>query len=126
MVTENVTGPIVPFFISCLLFVTGCKPPVDGINPATQIQTSSGDNQTLHSEAWYHSIKTVATLNLSETTGTLIVFSIVFLIIIIIYKRLIDFLQRVNQRLHNLADVIGVDGFVGHHPVVKDNDDSTL
>lgn len=122
---ENVTGPIIPWFITCFLGIESCKAPVDGINPATQIQTSTG-NDTLHSEAWYHSIQTVATLNLSGTTGALIVFSIVFLIIIALYKKIIDYIQKVNQRIHNLADIFGVDGFVGHRPVVKDTTDSVL
>ena len=102
--------------------VKSCKAPAGGINPATQVDTASGVNNTLHSEALYNSIKTTATINLSGHIGTLITFSVILLLIIGVYKKLSDFLGLVNDRLHNVAALFGVHGFAYRQPAVNVED----
>ena len=79
------------------------------------------NNSTSKAEAWFNSVKTVATLNISGAAGTLFTFSIVLLLIVIVYKKLSDFIHLVNGRLHSVAGLIGVDGF-HYHNAVKNSD----
>ena len=116
---EKVFKIILIFLIST---VENCKVPAGGINPATQVDTATGVNNTLHSEALYNSIKTTATINLSGHIGALITFSVIFLLIIAVYKKLSDFLGLVNDRLHNFAALFGVHGFAYRHPAVNVED----
>lgn len=76
-----------------------------------EVPTATGTNSTAKSEAWFHSVKTVATLNISGAAGTLITFAVVLLLIVIVYKKLTDFLHLLNGRLHSLANLVGVHGF---------------
>ena len=82
------------------------------------------NNSTAKAESWFNSVKTVATLNVSGAAGTLLTFSVVLLLIVIVYKKLSDFIHLVNGRLHSVADLIGVDGF-HHHNAVKRRDIET-
>ena len=81
--------------------VKSCKSPPGGINPTTSVNTAVG-NSTTQSESWYNSVKTVATVNLSGSAGALVIFSIVFLLVVITYKRLSNFVKFTNNRLQNL------------------------
>ena len=113
------------FIVTILLLqfepVTSCKAvvPDNGINPATQVQTTTGTNNSLHSEALYHSVKAIATFNLSGHVGSLITFSIVLLLIAAVYKKLSDFLRLVNDRLHNFAALFGIHGFAHDQPAIE-------
>ena len=104
---------LTPVVLSC------ASTPAAGINPSAHISTASGSNNTQKSETLYNSVKTIATLNLSGHVGSLVVFSIVFLLIVAVYKKLKDFLVLVNDRLHGLAALFGINGFVHHRPAIE-------
>ena len=98
----------------------GCKPlPEGGIIPTSQVQTSSGANNTLNSETFHNSIKTVATINLSGHIGGLVIFCVIFILLITVYKKLSEYLSLVNDRLHSLAALFGIHGFAVRDPAIQ-------
>ena len=98
--------------------VSGCKAlPEGGVNPSNQVLTATGGNSTLASETYNNSFKT--TVNLSGHIGSLVIFSVIFLLIIAVYKRLGDYLTLVNDRLHNFAALFGIDGFAVRQPAIE-------
>ena len=99
--------------------ICGCKQVPGGINPSSSIQTSTGINNTLATETFNHSIKTVATINLSGHIGGLIVFSVIFILLVVVYRKLSDYLTLVNDRLHNLAALFGIHGFAAEQPAIE-------
>ena len=114
-------------FLSLLLLfglASCCKTPVQGINPTSSVNSAGGDNNTVASESWYNSVKTVATVNLSGSAGALVIFSIILLLVIAVYKKLSDFLHLVNNRLHNLAALFGIQGFAYSQPAVTHSSDT--
>lgn len=97
-----------------------CKSfPKGGIDPTSQVQTSTGTNNSLNSETFHNSIKTVATINLSGHIGSLLIFCVVFILLIAVYKKLSDYLTLVNDRLHKLAAVFGIHGFAVREPAIQ-------
>ena len=104
---------LTPVVLSC------ASTPAAGINPSAHISTASGSNNSQKSETLYNSVKTIATLNLSGHIGSLVVFSIVFLLIVAVYKKLKDFLVLVNERLHGFANLFGIHGFVHNQPAIE-------
>ena len=117
----TLAGLITTLIIS---LVDCCNTPVKGINPTSSVNSAGGDNNTVTSESWYNSVKTVATINLSGGAGALIVFSIVFLLLIAVYKKLSDFLHLINGRVHNLAALFGIQGFAYTQPAITDSTSS--
>ena len=97
----------------------GNKIPKGGIDPTNQVQTSSGANNSLNSETFHNSIKTVATINLSGHIGALVIFFVVFVLLIAVYKKLSDYLTLVNDRLHSLARIFGIHGFAVREPAIQ-------
>ena len=89
------------------------------VQPATDIQTATGDgNNSFSSETLYHSVKSVANINVTGAAGALITLSAVFCMFVIAYKRLSVFLHLVNDRLHCLAELFGIHGFNMHQPAI--------
>ena len=89
----------------------GCNPAP--VAPATHVQSTSGGNNSLTSESLFHSIKTVATVNLSGAAGAIISICFLFVVAAATYRKLIDFIHLVNNRIHNVSNLLGIDGF--HH-----------
>ena len=111
-----------PFItLSLAQLCLSCTPSTPGgihVSPATQVQTA-GNNASLHSEALNHSIKAVTTLNLSGTAGTIVAFTVFLLLILVVYKRLSVFVHLLNERLHGIGRLIGVDGFRHTEPAIN-------
>ena len=102
-----------------ILGTSGCKSIPEGIAPTSQVQTATGGNSSLQSETFHNSIKTVATINLSGHIGGLVIFCIIFLLLITVYKKLSEYLTLVNDRLHNLAALVGIHGFHVREPAIE-------
>ena len=103
-----------------IVWVSGCKSLPGGIVPTNQVQTASGGgNNTLNSETFHNSIKTVATINFSGHIGGLVIFCIIFLLLIAVYRKLSEYLTLVSDRLNNLAHIVGIHGFHGREPAIE-------
>ena len=107
--------------VNVISVIYSCKAgtPDGGINPTSQVQSSKGANNSLLSETFHNSIKTVATINISGHLGGLILFCVVFVLLIGVYKKLSEYLGIVNDRLHNFMRLFGIQGFTGRHPAIE-------